>query len=151
MSLRSTVNEYFKKSCFFEMARNEETSQLETIKLKYALAFRKLLEENVKSKAEGNTPFNMVLNTNQLSDTIQRRPATISDIFNAKSIPNGLTIVQILEGLGKSYSDFARYFDNFTKSELNKFKGHPGIRHCFRRRPYNYYSFIIVACSYTDS
>jgi hypothetical protein len=64
----------------------------------------------------------MVVNTNQLFDTIQRRPATISDIFNAKSTPNGLTIVQILEGLGKSYSDFPNCFDNFTKSELNKFK-----------------------------
>lgn len=104
------------------MAQYTDNGQLETIQLKYALAFRKLLEENVKLKERGNAPHNLVTNTNQLADAIQRRPATISEIFNAKAIPNGVTIVLILEGLGKSFEDFARYFDNFSKAELSKFK-----------------------------
>ena len=80
------------------------------------------MEENVKLKEKGNAPHNLVTKTNQLADAIQRRPATISEIFNAKSVPNGVTIALILEGLGKSFGDFARYFDSFSKAELSKFK-----------------------------
>lgn len=97
-------------------------NELEQIQLRFALTFRKLLDENIKAKGNKGVPFNIVTNTNQLADAIQKRPATVSDIFNARSIPGGLTIHQILEGLGKSFSDFAKYYDSLTKADLMKFK-----------------------------
>ena len=103
------------------MATHEE-KDLELIKLRFALAFRKLLEENLAAKEEKGAPFNLVTNANQLADSVQMRPATITDILNAKSIPGGLTMHLMLEALGKTFVEFGKYYDSFTKTDISKFK-----------------------------
>ncbi|OXA93135.1 hypothetical protein [Flavobacterium hercynium] len=86
----------------------------ENIKLKIAFSLRKLLatiEEHPVAQSY-----------NKIAVTAYMRKATVSDIFNAKSIPNSLTLFLIIEAMGFSLIDFAKVYDSIQNSDLLEFK-----------------------------
>ncbi len=91
------------------------------IRLRYAYTLQRLLNDNKKMK-ENDTKNNSIVNANQLAFTIELRPATISKILTGQTIPSGLTLYMILEGLSKSFSQFAEIFDKITIEELAAFE-----------------------------
>ncbi len=96
------------------------------IQLKYGLAFSKLLVENkkIKTRNEKNNieDFNLNHSLGKISSDTGLRVATLSDIFSGKSNPKGVTIELILKSLGKTLSQFAKYYDNFEEDDINNFK-----------------------------
>lgn len=83
-------------------------------KFKIAISLRKLLESN------GDLP------TTQSYETIAGkagiRKATVSDTFNAKSVPNSLTLFLIIEAMGFSLTDFSKVYDSIKNSDIESFK-----------------------------
>lgn len=92
------------------------------IKLRYAYTLQKLLHNNKLLMGEDRMTKDRITNANQLAFAIDLRPATISKILTGQAIPNGLTLYMILEGLSKSFSQFAEIFDKATMEELAKFE-----------------------------
>jgi hypothetical protein len=86
----------------------------ENIKLKIAVSLRKLLET-----IEG---YPVAQSYNKIALTAYVRKATVSDAFNAKSIPNSLTLFLIIEAMGFSITDFAKVYDSIENSDLIEFK-----------------------------
>ncbi|MEZ0184650.1 hypothetical protein ACHRVK_18800 [Flavobacterium plurextorum] len=86
----------------------------ENIKLRIAISLRRLLE----SIGEAPIPQSY----NKIALTAYIRKATVSDTFNAKSIPNSLTLFLIVESMGFSLTDFAKVYDSIDNSEINIFK-----------------------------
>lgn len=96
------------------------------IQLKFGLAFSRLLEENkkLKTRNEKNNIEDVNLNHSlgKISSDTGLRVATLSEIFSGKSNPKGVTIELILKSLGKTLSQFAKYYDNLKEDDINKFK-----------------------------
>lgn len=86
----------------------------EYIKLRIAISLRRLLQ------SIGQDPVTQSYNKIAVSAYI--RKATVSDTFNAKSIPNSLTLFLIVEAMGFSVTDFAKVYDSIENSDLLIFK-----------------------------
>lgn len=86
----------------------------ENIKLRIAVSLRRLLE------SIGEYPIPQSYNKIALNAYI--RKATVSDTFNAKSIPNSLTLFLMVEAMGFSFTDFAKVYDSIENSDLLIFK-----------------------------
>ncbi len=101
------------------MAKLEEEKY---IKIKFGLAFSKLLADNKRDKENNleNGIVDMELNytLGKISIDTGLRVATLSDIFSGKSNPKAVTIVMILISLGKTLSDLASYYDSLTENEI---------------------------------
>ncbi|MBJ2126354.1 hypothetical protein [Flavobacterium sp. IB48] len=83
-------------------------------KLKIAISLRRLLESN------GSLPSTQSYNKIALAANI--RKATVSDTFNAKSIPNSLTLFLIIEAIGFSLTDFSKIYDTLRDIDINIFR-----------------------------
>ena len=82
-------------------------------KLKIAISLRRLLESN------GDLPI--MQSYNKIALTAYIRKATVSDTFNAKSIPNSLTLFLIIEAMGFSLTDFSKIYDSIEDSDIKLF------------------------------
>jgi transcriptional regulator with XRE-family HTH domain len=100
-------------------------SEKTIVQLKYGLAFKKLLEENkgkkLTNKSAGLIDHKLVSSLGQLSSATGLRKATISEVFAGKTNPEGTTIDAILEGLGKTFTQFSYYYDGITTEELQSY------------------------------
>lgn len=83
-------------------------------KLKIAISLRKLLENN------GDLPI--MQSYNKIALTAYVRKATVSDTFNAKSIPNSLTLFLIIEAMGFSLTDFSKIYDAIEGLDIELFR-----------------------------
>lgn len=104
------------------MAKGKEK---ELIQLKYAIAFTKLLELNIKGGEEVKPQKNRrkpVTSLSQLSIDTEFRPATLSNIFLGRSNLQAVSINLILKSLGRSYTEFGEQFDKITEKEVVEFR-----------------------------
>lgn len=83
-------------------------------KFKIAISLRKLLDRN------GNLPI--MQSYDKIAATANIRKATVSDTFNAKSVPNTLTLFLIIEAMGFSLTDFSKVYDSIVNSDIELFK-----------------------------
>jgi hypothetical protein len=83
-------------------------------KFKIAISLRKLLESN------GDLPI--MQSYDKIASTANIRKATVSDTFNAKSVPNSLTLFLIIEAMGFSLTDFSKVYDSIVNSDIEIFK-----------------------------
>ncbi|WP_306349883.1 hypothetical protein [Flavobacterium sp. '19STA2R22 D10 B1'] len=83
-------------------------------KFKIAISLRKLLDRN------GNLPI--MQSYDKIAATANIRKATVSDTFNAKSVPNSLTLFLIIEAMGFSLTDFSKVYDSIVNSDIESFK-----------------------------
>jgi hypothetical protein len=86
----------------------------ENIKFKIAISLRKLLQSNGKDLVPQSY--------NDIADVAEIRKATVSDTFNAKSIPSSSTLILILKAMGNSFCDFENIFDTLQDSDILAFK-----------------------------
>jgi len=81
---------------------------------KIAISLRKLLESN------SNPPVKQ--SYDKIATSVNIRKATVSNTFNAKSVPNSLTLFLIIEAMGFSLIDFSNVYDSIVNSEIESFK-----------------------------
>ncbi|MBU7569076.1 MAG: hypothetical protein KAF41_00340 [Flavobacterium sp.] len=81
---------------------------------KIAISLRKLLESN------GNLAIKQ--SYDKIATTANIRKATVSNTFNAKSVPNSLTLFLIIEAMGFSLIDFSKIYDSIVTSDIESFK-----------------------------
>ncbi len=91
----------------------------ENIKIKIAITLNKLLVSNKAKKQEDETEAKSY---NQIALIADIRKATVSNVFNGKSIPNSVTLISIIEALGYGLQDFAVVYDSIKYSKIEKFK-----------------------------
>lgn len=95
----------------------------ELILLRHAIAFTKLLELNAKTNIkEKKGTSSKIINLAQLSIDTELRPATLSGIFLGRSNLKATTIIQILNSLGRSYSEFALVYEKISEKDITEFK-----------------------------
>lgn len=83
-------------------------------KFKIAISLRKLLESN------GDLPI--MHSYDKIASSANIRKATVSDTFNAKSVPNSLTLFLIIEAMRFSLTDFSKVYDSIVNSDIELFK-----------------------------
>lgn len=81
---------------------------------KISISLRKLLESN------GNLPIKQ--SYDKIATIANIRKATVSNTFNAKSVPNSLTLFLIIEAMGFSLMDFSKVYDSIATSDIALFK-----------------------------
>lgn len=81
---------------------------------KIAISLRKLLESN------GNLVIKQ--SYDKIATNANIRKATVSNTFNAKSVPNSLTLFLIIEAMGFSLMDFSKVYDSIATSDIALFK-----------------------------
>ncbi len=86
----------------------------EHIKIKIAASLQKLLNSSDKAV--------LALSYDKIASACDMRKATVSDTFNAKTIPSSSTLILILDAMGNSISDFAKVYEAITDSEILAFK-----------------------------
>lgn len=86
----------------------------ENIKFKITISLRKLLLNSGKETSHQSY--------SDIADTAEIRKATVSDTFNAKSIPSSSTLILILKAMGISFNDFENMFDTIQDSDILAFK-----------------------------
>lgn len=105
------------------MTKNKEQ---EFLKYKYALALKRLLENNKKQKEfnlkNGIENLNLDYSYGTISSRTGLRPATISNIISGISEMKIYTLDLILGSLGISYSEFGTIIDNVTNEEVLGYK-----------------------------
>jgi hypothetical protein len=93
---------------------------------KYALVFRKLLESNKEQKKQNqkqNLKDHLLIDSyDKLSSSSRLRKSTLIDIFWARANPGGSSIDAIINGFGKSFTEFGMIYDSITEKEVNEFK-----------------------------
>ncbi|RFN60338.1 hypothetical protein [Marixanthomonas ophiurae] len=90
--------------------------------IKIAVALNLLLIER-KTKLSNKLKLEEIANSyNEIALNADIRKATVSDTFNAKTIPSSLTLLQIIEGMGSNLSDFAKIYDSITDKEIKAFE-----------------------------
>ena len=98
----------------------KELEQL--IKIKVAISLNRLLERNSEHLLTDDKNNSTPTSYSQIGDSAEIRKATVSDIFNAKSIPRVDTLVLIIESMGYSIMDFSNEYSSITNSEIIAFK-----------------------------
>ena len=92
----------------------------EHLKIRIAISLNKLLksreklhtvDEEIMARSYGKIALNADI-----------RKATVSDTFNAKSLPNSATLIFIVEAMGYTFLDFARVYDSITEEDILSFK-----------------------------
>jgi hypothetical protein len=105
------------------VAANEK----ELINYRYALAFKKLIEDNKKKalrqKKKGED-FQLDDSYGKISSSTGLRPATISNLISGLSDIKASTIALLLESLGRTYSQFGKIMDGLTEHEVMAYKVH---------------------------
>jgi DNA-binding phage protein len=93
----------------------------ERIKKRIAISLNKLLQSNEKLRQMENED-SLGRSYGKIALNADIRKATVSDTFNAKSIPSSATLILIIEAMGFSILDFAKVYEAVTEMEIKKFK-----------------------------
>lgn len=100
--------------------------------LRLILSLRKLLLQNKEAVR------NKIVSTDNKLDTYKDihyvtdiREATISDTFNGKTVPNAVTLLLIIEGMGYSLNDFTTVYNSVTEKEIRKLNKEIPLRNYF--------------------
>lgn len=101
------------------MAKSKEDLE---IQMKYAIAFRKLMNEHRKKWIEGDSGPSVLNSYDKLCLETELRKATLLDIFWGKSNPSSITVSKIITSLGKTHKEFGALFDGVTEEDLTNFK-----------------------------
>ncbi len=95
---------------------------IQCIRIKIAISLNELLVTS-KDFSRRNVEVDEIAQSyNQIALNADVRKATVSDTFNAKSIPNTTTLILIIEAMGYSLNDFAKIYDLISDADIKKFK-----------------------------
>lgn len=95
---------------------------IEGIRLKVAISLNKLLISSRNFCQSEDKVDEMAKSYNQIALNADVRKATVSDTFNAKSVPNTTTLILIIGAMGHTLDDFAKIYDSITDIDISKFK-----------------------------
>lgn len=102
------------------------------ISIKIAVALSKILDEQ---RAKGSSHARIANNPDHIINSYAKialeaglRKATVSDLFNANKYPRASTLVNVLSALGKTMTDFGKYYDRVTDSDIQKFKERSNLK-----------------------
>ena len=99
-----------------------ETNYEEDILIRIAVTLNKLLEANRNlNNSVKNDPVR-ARSYNQIALNAEIRKATVSNIFNAHTSPQVVTLFSIIEAMGFTLKDFAEIYQNLTSSDTREFK-----------------------------
>ncbi len=100
--------------------KNESTQH---IRFKIAISLNKLIITSKDFGQEGDNIDEIAKSYNQIALNADIRKATVSDTFNAKSVPSTTTLILIIEAMGYKLNDFAKIYDLVTDDDIDKFIG----------------------------
>lgn len=89
------------------------------IKIKIAISLKTLLENNKSNLLTDRA--DIATSYNEIALRADLRKATVSDIFNAKSMPSAGTLILILEAMQIQLVDFSKVYDSVTERDIQKF------------------------------
>lgn len=96
------------------------------IKLRYALAFKKILDKNketaANNKLEGKKDPDLISTYYRLEKWSGIPKATIIGLLNGRINAASTTIAAILDALGMTFSEFGFYYDSITEGEIAAYK-----------------------------
>jgi hypothetical protein len=103
-----------------------EDKEKEYIKLRFALSFKKILDENkakrVENKKKGIKDRNLIDSYTKWETASGVPKATLLAITQGRKNAAGTTLIVLLEALEISLSDFAGYFEGLTEKEVWAYK-----------------------------
>ncbi|MAM28224.1 MAG: hypothetical protein CMC13_04310 [Flavobacteriaceae bacterium] len=91
------------------------------IKLKIAITLNLLLAKKKKASTEKLRKEDIVDSYNEIALNADIRKATVSDTFNARTIPNSLTLIEIVEAMDFNLNDFGKVYDSITTNQIIEF------------------------------
>ena len=93
----------------------------EKIKLKIATTLNILLNKKKEKTNNGLNKEDIVNSYNEIALIADIRKATVSDTFNANTIPSSITLIEIIKAMGFGIQDFGNIYDSLTNNDLKKF------------------------------
>jgi len=94
----------------------------QNIKIKIAISLRTLLEKSKFRTLNDGKNDSIGDSYNTIALNAEIRKATVTSIFNAKSSPNSITLILIIESMGFKWSDFSKIYDSLNDQHIKKFK-----------------------------
>lgn len=92
------------------------------IPIKIAISLTRLLAENKTLSPTSSNTKEIANSYNKICLNSGLRKATVSDIFNAKSInARASTLILIIEGMGYKFEDFAKIYDMVNFRDIKEF------------------------------
>jgi len=121
--VRDIVPFILKKPCSFPIMENKEK---EFIKLKFGLAFRKIIDKN-KAKALENkdndiSDRNLINSFRKLETASGIRNATILELIAGKKNAASTTIIALLDALEMTLGEFGSIYDSIKEQEVSEYK-----------------------------
>ena len=95
---------------------------IQHIRFKIAISLNELLITSKDFRQEDGKVDEIAKSYNEIALSADVRKATVSDTFNAKSVPSTTTLIFIIEAMGYTLNDFAKIYDSVTDTDINKFK-----------------------------
>lgn len=95
---------------------------LEGLDIKIAISLNKLLTASKIFQQIDEKQDNIATSYNKIALYADVRKATVSDTFNANTIPRTTTLILIIEAMGYKLYDFAKIYETITEAEMIKFK-----------------------------
>ncbi|TXI91091.1 MAG: hypothetical protein E6Q36_00100 [Chryseobacterium sp.] len=96
------------------------------IKLRYALAFKKILDRNKeiaqKNKLEGKKDADLISTNYRLEKWSGIPKATLIGLLQGRINAASTTIAAILDAFGMSFSEFGLFYDSITEKEIALYK-----------------------------
>ncbi|MFL1012597.1 hypothetical protein [Flavisericum labens] len=93
----------------------------ELIKIKIAISLNKLLKARKVSVQDEDGKDNTPDTYNKIALFSDLRKATVSDTFNAKSIPSSATLILIVEAMGFDLIEFSKVYCSIKENEISDF------------------------------
>ena len=94
----------------------------DTIKIKIAISLNTLLSRNKKLYNSNKNNKDIIKSYNDIALAADLRKATVSDVFNAKVIPEIPTLFQIIKGMGYTLIDFSKIYSSIGDFDIANFK-----------------------------
>ena len=91
------------------------------IQAKIAITLNRLLVLSQKLSPEEREKKQIASSYNKIAIQADIRKATVSDTFNAKSVPELSTLIAIIEAMGFTLTDFSKIYDTITENEIRVF------------------------------
>lgn len=92
----------------------------ELIKIKIAISLNKLLKRSKSSTITEDV--DIAKSYNKIALNADLRKATVSDTFNAKSIPSFITLILIVEAMGFKLTEFSEIFYSIKEIDVKNFR-----------------------------
>ena len=93
----------------------------DNIKFKIAISLKILLEKRKNNSINIIKEDSLGVSYNTIALNADIRKATVSNIFNANTSPNSITLVLIIEAMGYNLIDFSKIYDSIKEKDIQNF------------------------------